>query len=188
MDGTTTYRVWSSMVSRCTNPRHPNWHRYGGRGISVCRRWRDFANFYADMGDKPPGRSLDRIDNDRGYEPGNCRWATTADQNANKAHSVNLSIGGVTKPLTEWARQHGLLYSTVLRRYRAGVPMNKLFSAPRKGRYFGRHPKAKLTAAQVRRIRAQLATGSKQNVLARRYEVSPSTIHLIAKGTIWKDP
>lgn len=73
------------MIQRTTNPRHPAWDDYGGRGITVCTRWRnDFAAFLADMAERPDGLTLDRIDNDGGYEPGNCRWATWSQQALNK--------------------------------------------------------------------------------------------------------
>jgi len=79
------YRAWSGMIQRCTNPKNTKYVDYGGRGITVCDRWRaSFEDFLADMGDCPPGRSIDRIDNDRGYEPGNCRWATPAQQRRNQ--------------------------------------------------------------------------------------------------------
>lgn len=80
------YRIWSAMKSRCYNPRTINYKYYGARGISVCARWRDsFEAFLADMGQPPtPTHSIDRIHNDRGYEPANCRWATAAEQNANR--------------------------------------------------------------------------------------------------------
>jgi hypothetical protein len=79
------YRVWQGMVARCINPRVSGFKYYGGRGITVCERWRDsFLNFLADMGTRPEGLTLDRINNDGNYEPGNCRWASWSVQNANK--------------------------------------------------------------------------------------------------------
>lgn len=82
---TGTFLSWKSMKARCRNPRVPDYPRYGGRGITVCDRWYEsFDAFLADMGDRPDGLTLDRIDNDRGYEPGNCRWATKSDQSRNR--------------------------------------------------------------------------------------------------------
>ena len=84
MEGTRTYRSWDGMLQRCHNPRNPRYPDYGGRGITVCERWCSFANFYADMGERPEGTSIDRIDNDGNYELGNCRWATASEQQRNQ--------------------------------------------------------------------------------------------------------
>ena len=86
-----TYGTWRAMIQRCTNPNAINYERYGALGVTVCQRWRKFANFLEDMGERPANRTLDRINNDIGYCPENCRWATNLEQrhNRRKQHGLN---------------------------------------------------------------------------------------------------
>lgn len=100
--GTKTYTSWCSMRSRCNKKTHTNYPDYGGRGITVCDRWNVFANFYEDMGDYPSDKSLDRKDNNKGYTPDNCRWATRKQQQRNMRSNVNITIDGETKTLQDW--------------------------------------------------------------------------------------
>lgn len=91
---TREYRIWKGLRNRCNNHNNKNYIDYGGRGITACERWDDYANFLADMGRCPsPAHSIDRIDNERGYEPGNCRWATKSEQSQNRRHSESLAVG-----------------------------------------------------------------------------------------------
>lgn len=89
-----TYRIWLAMRTRCNNPNIPNYHNYGGRGIKVCPEWDDFCTFLRDMGECPPGKSIDRFpDNDGNYEPGNCRWATAFEQRMNQRPRTHCPLG-----------------------------------------------------------------------------------------------
>lgn len=89
MTDTPTYRSWRAMINRCTNPKTDDWHNYGGRGIQVCERWiNSFENFLADMGERPAGKSIERVDNEWHYEPGNCVWATPIAQGRNRRTNV----------------------------------------------------------------------------------------------------
>lgn len=117
--GTPEFRIWDSMRRRCADPSYKD---YGGRGIKVCERWQDFANFLADMGKRPsPDHSLDRYpDNNGDYEPANCRWATRVEQSNNRRSSRTLTINGETKTYAEWERETGLPPGRVFTRLKMG--------------------------------------------------------------------
>ncbi len=110
---TKIYDVWSKMRSRCLNKNDKRFSDYGGRGIKICKRWDRFENFLKDMGDRPEGRQIDRIDNDGNYEPSNCRWATRKENSSNKRNSVILKCGGIKKTMSEWSRILGIKHSTL---------------------------------------------------------------------------
>jgi hypothetical protein len=88
MHETKIFKLWSGMFSRCYNTKHLAYKYYGKRGILICKRWHKFVNFYADMGDRPNGKTLDRINNDKGYSPSNCKWSTYKEQANNRSNSV----------------------------------------------------------------------------------------------------
>lgn len=117
---TPTYKIWHSMVERCRNPNDQSYKGYGGRGITVCDRWKSFQNFLDDMGEKPPGLSLDRIDNNGDYSPENCRWATALTQASNRRTNVVLSYNGISQSIAAWARDTGLTKSCILHRLKSG--------------------------------------------------------------------
>lgn len=106
-----TYRSWRAMLGRCRNQNDKMYHRYGGRGISVCDRWLEFENFLADMPTKPTGATIERIDNDGDYCPDNCRWATRKEQNRNSTNNRVLEIYGQKKCVAEWCEISGVSQS-----------------------------------------------------------------------------
>jgi hypothetical protein len=118
------YGVWGRMHSRCKNPSDPSYFRYGGRGINVCDRWKDFANFSADMGLRPSSvHSIERIDNDGNYEPGNCRWATKKEQANNRRTSARITLFGRTQTLAQWAEELGMPQQIISYRVKTGKPL-----------------------------------------------------------------
>jgi len=129
------YWIWNTMKHRCTNPNHTQHKDYGNRGIKVCDRWQSFENFYADMGQKPDGLSLERRDNNKGYSPSNCYWADRKTQNSNKRNNHYIEAGGTKKTLTEWARCTGISHATIIARINAGWPSHIAATAPKWSRY-----------------------------------------------------
>lgn len=103
--GTLLHKIWDTMIQRCTNPKSPRFMLYGGRGITVCKRWRKFENFLKDMGEKPIGLTLERKNNAKGYFPSNCCWATQKQQCRNRSNNRLVIHNGKTKTLVEWCEE-----------------------------------------------------------------------------------
>lgn len=126
-----TYRCWLCMRERCERPTNNRYHRYGARGITVCERWLDFSLFLEDMGKCPSAEhSIDRIDNDGGYEPSNCRWATRLEQANNTRRSKFLTHGGKTLSYSQWARELGLKQGVIARRLLRGDSTERALRCP----------------------------------------------------------
>lgn len=131
---TPEHMAWRHMMERCYRETDAVFRYYGGRGISVCPRWRDdFAAFLADMGPRPsPLHSLDRIDNNGGYSPDNCRWATKREQSLNSRHVRPLTAFGRTQAVSLWAEETGIVSETIFARLRRGWPAESAVSFPPK--------------------------------------------------------
>lgn len=121
------------MKARCSNPKTPSYPEYGGRGITVCKRWENsFEDFLADMGERPVGMTIDRFPDINGnYEPGNCRWVTVRDQQNNRRYTVYIEHNGVKKALTEWAEEKGITAESLYKRiHNYGWTVEKALDTP----------------------------------------------------------
>lgn len=126
------YTTWLEIKQRCYNPNHKHYHRYGGRGIYMFDGWiDDYASFKAYVGERPTMHSLERIDNNKGYEPNNVRWATKKEQANNRSTNVVLTRDGLTMTLKQWAEHLGWKYGLIASRWKKGLRGDELF-APRK--------------------------------------------------------
>jgi hypothetical protein len=124
------------MIQRCRNSRNPYYVNYGGRGITICEEWREFRNFFRDMGHPPPGMMLERRDNSKGYSKENCCWATKKEQCRNMRRNRWLAINGEKKCLCDWAREIGISYQGLQKRIKRGWRPTELLerAVPHKGR------------------------------------------------------
>jgi hypothetical protein len=126
-----THRAWIALRQRCINPRTPAFGHYGGRGIDVCERWlQSFENFLADMGTRPDGLTLERLDNNKGYGPDNCKWGTRKEQSNNTRHNVKVEYNGVVLNLTQWAERTGIKFNTLKMRHTLGWSPERMLNDP----------------------------------------------------------
>jgi hypothetical protein len=137
-----SYSVWSAMNQRCSCPELPGYRNYGGRGLRVCERWRTFEFFFEDMGERPKGLSIERIDNERGYDcghcedcrernaPPNCRWATMREQSRNKRTNTYVVYKGERCLLVDLAARHGISAGVIRGRLRLGWTLHRSLTQP----------------------------------------------------------
>lgn len=128
---TPEYNAWQHMISRCYDVNDPRYSNYGGRGITVCKKWRnDFIAFLSDMGNRPTGKSLDRKNNNLGYSKFNCRWADDFQQANNRTTNTRITYKGKSLTLSQWSNETGMNQSTIGWRLKRGWPINRIFEAP----------------------------------------------------------
>ena len=175
------YSAWVNMIQRCTNPRHVSYPDYGARGIKVSDRWRsEFALFLADMGSRPgPKYSLDRIDPNGNYEPANCRWLTSKEQQRNRRKRTELPTPNGSKLLVDFAEETSQSEGALRQRLASGWDPARVVEIPVKRR---------LTPRVIKQIyRAAKALGATTVAVAERFGVSQSTVHAIFSGRQWSD-
>jgi hypothetical protein len=170
--GNRTYKTWAKMLERCRNSRANDFQRYGGRGITVCERWLKFENFFADMGEKPLGLTIERKNNDGNYEPGNCRWATDAEQRSNTRRTRLITYNGKTQTATMWAHEVGIPLGRLWNRTKKNWPPELILN-PARYVYPGM-----LTPEQVEEI-ALLKGKASQAAIATLFGVSRHLVYRI---------
>jgi hypothetical protein len=122
------YSTWKGILTRCYNKNVKAYSLYGGRGIQVCDKWKSFLAFFADVGEPPTGTSLDRINTDGNYEPGNVRWATPREQCNNKRNNTIIEYNGKKQTVANWARETGIEKSVLLYRIKTGWPIEQVLT------------------------------------------------------------
>lgn len=165
------YAAWSNMKARCTNPNHKVWEHYGGRGIKVCEQWMLFDNFFADMGDRPgPKHSLERINVNGDYEPGNCKWATWEEQQTNRRDTAFVTIEGAVYKRADLVKATGLKPETITDRAAKGLPFYEVTLV---GRFYRK-------TATPEAIEARRKKASERTHCAKGHELTG--YNLVARG------
>ncbi len=136
---TRLYSIWQGMMRRCHDETNAGYGDYGGRGIAVCERWHDVSNFHADMGAPPPKHEIERLDNDKGYSPENCKWATRKEQLRNKRNNLIVEFAGQRKCVTDWGGGDRKTIKRITYRLQHGYSAEDAITLPALGRG-GRQP------------------------------------------------
>jgi hypothetical protein len=177
---TKEYKTWVRIKRRCFVPECPGYERYGGRGITMCERWRDsYEAFLEDIGRSPQGSySIDRIDNNGNYEPGNCRWATSREQASNRCTTRLVEAFGRSMCITAWSRETGLSAQVITWRLARGMGAEEALSKPVPGR------RAPVTSDIAKQVIARIACGESHKAISAALGVSRTTISYIRNGRI----
>lgn len=183
-----TYTSWSGMRSRCSNPKNPNYRDYGAVGITVCARWGDFRAFLLDMGPRPKGTSIDRIDGTKGYSPDNCRWATLKEQARNKSTTVRYTVGCESLTVPELEEVTGIKDGTIRDRLARGWCLEKAITKPSPGRNQKgeSHPHAILTDDKVRDIVILRGKGMSEPKIAASLGIHRWNVNHVLSGRLWR--
>ena len=185
---TGAYKSWKSMRERCNPANADRYPAYAGSGISVCARWQEsFENFYNDMGDRPDGHTIDRIDPCGDYTPENCRWADNKTQALNRSNTIMVDIDGESLCLRDASKKYGIPNTTIARRYKQGLRGRDLICKKNRNIYRNgsKSPSSKLTEEDVHEIKRRIMNGERNKDLARLYGVSGPSISEIRHGKTW---
>lgn len=195
-NATAEYVAWSAMRRRCLSPSDPKFHRYGGRGITICKRWmRSYLAFLKDVGRKPTHKhTLGRINNNGNYEPGNVEWQTHKQQSRNTSSNRILKIRGESKSLAEWCEASGIKYATAHLRLKYGWPAEMAIDPSVRNRPIQmwrtsrgvRHPISRLTESQAMIAKHCPRTMKAYESLAKKFGVSVTCISSVRGGYSWK--
>jgi hypothetical protein len=182
------YTGYLDMFARCNNPNNDQYKDYGGRGIRVCERWNNFQTFVADVGKRPRGKTLDRIDNDGHYEPGNCKWSTKKEQSRNSRRNVLLTFEGRTQIAIDWASELGINISTLYKRlnasgWDAATALGTLALTKSQTGYSSWERRSrKVTDSDVVSIRAMRVEGATYKQIADRFHIGGEHARRICLG------
>lgn len=168
-----TYNSWRAMRARCNNPKHTSWELYGKRGVKVCKRWRKFASFLKDMGERPSrAHTIERIDVDGNYEPRNCRWATRSEQCKNFrpiGRYAGIMIDGKRQSARDWEKQSPVSRVSITKRIKHGMPAAEAVTKPPS-------VSRKFSISVRQEMKMLFADGMSMADIARRFKADPSTV------------
>ncbi len=179
------YVAWAAMKYRCLNPSSAAYHNYGGRGITICEQWvSSFETFLLDVGPRPSEHhSLDRIDNNKGYEPSNVRWATSSEQGNNTRSNILLNLNGISKSMSQWSRAFGISKHVVHTRLKSGWPLEEAMTTPTRVIKTNIRNGKPFNLKEQDEIRKMFDSGLSRSEIGRRLGVCTTTISRVISRT-----